>query len=117
MVRFSWTQLTQWEHEALRRVVPQNVPGLTPKSIASNYRWLLRAKSFERNGGSANFQHLSAIRIGFFTYVVFFLYQQLRVVTFGITELQEHHSLNYDNIVYDKLSTRCAPYHSPQNFP
>ena len=115
--RFTWTQLKQWENAALERRVPQNIPGLIHNSQASQYKWFRRAVSFERNGYKNILNHIAVIRIGFALYCFVALYQQWRVITFGWTEYQEHHCLNFDNIVYDKLSTRIIPYHSPQNWP
>lgn len=113
MVRFTWTQLMAWEEAALKAKVPQNIPGLIPRSAASNYRWNLKASSFERNGEVNIFNPLTVRRMGLVGFVMFFLYQYLRILTFGWTEFNEHHSYNKDNIVYDKLSVRSVPYHNP----
>ena len=44
-------------------------------------------------------------------------YQMWRVPIWGQIEEMEMHSTNFDNIVYDKLSTRTVPYHSASSFP
>lgn len=113
MGKFTWTQIMEWEEAALRRKVPQNIPGLIPKEIGSSYRWLLRGTGIERNGQVTLFNQLFLRRLGLFTYVTCFCYQYIRILTFGWTEYNEHHSNNKDNIVYDKLSARSMPYHYP----
>ena len=115
--RFTWTQLMKWEAEATRRRVPENIPGLIPRSIASNYKWIRRGSSFERNGDKTVLNNLWCIRIGFVFFIFGMVYQMWRPLLFGIAEFHEHHSYNYDNIVYDKLSTRNIPYHAPCGMP
>ena len=115
--RFTWTQLVKWEQEATRARVPMNIPGLLPRTSASNYKWLLRSPSYERNGERTVMNHLWNIRVGFFVFVFVSVYQMWRVLLWGVADLREHHSYNYDNVVYEKLSTRCAPYHYPVGMP
>jgi hypothetical protein len=115
--RFSWTQLKQFEQAALRARVPQDVAGLIPRTQISNYTWYRRASEYERNGEKTLCGNLWMVRMGFLIYVTCILYQQWRVVTFGWSEYQEHHCYHFDNIVYDKLSARTIPYHSPANWP
>lgn len=113
MGKFTWTQIMAWEEASLKSRVPQNIPGLIPRDIGSNNRFLLRATGFERNGQSTLFNQLTLRRMALAGYVTFFCYQYLRMLTFGWTEYNEHHSQNKDDIVYDKLSARTVPYHYP----
>lgn len=115
--RFTWTQLVKWEKEAVRRNVPENIPGLIPKSIASNYHWVRKASDYERNGDRTVMNNLWMIRAGFFFMIFGMVYQMWRPLLFGVSTLHEHHSYNYDNLVYEKLSTRIAPYHNPVGMP
>lgn len=103
----------EWEEAALRRKVPQNIPGLIPREIGTSHRLLLRATGIERNGQVTVFNQLFMRRLGMFVYVTCFAYQYIRMLTFGWTDYLEHHSHNKDNIVYDKLSFRNPPYHYP----
>jgi hypothetical protein len=115
--RFTWTQLKNFEIAALKARVPENVPGLVPRAIASNAKWMRRSTTYERNGETSVCGNLWMIRTSFFVFVTCCLYQQWRILTFGWTEFQEHHSYNFDNLIYDKQSTRCIPYHSPEAWP
>lgn len=115
--RFTWTQIVKWEEQALRTKVPENIPGLIPRSIASNYQFYRRAMSYERNGEMNVLNQLLVIRLGFGFFVFGCVYQMWRVLLAGWTELHEHHNYNFDNMVYPKLSTRNAPYHSPTGMP
>lgn len=113
MGKFTWTQLMQFEESHAKSRVPQNISGLVPRSNASNYRWLLKATGIERNGDVTIFNPLYMRRAALVGFWTCFAYQYLRILTFGWTEFQEHHSYYKDNIVYDKFSTRQVPYHSP----
>jgi len=116
--RFGWTQLMNWEHQAVKSRVPQNVKGLYLKSQVPNNRfWWRRASSWERNGERTVLNHIWVIRFGFFIWFSCMTYQMWRPWIWGYTELMEHHHYNFDNIVYDKLSTRNIPYHYPVGMP
>ena len=102
-----------WEEAALKSRVPQNIPGLVPREIGSNHRWLLRGSGVERNGQATLFNQTFLRRMALAGYLTFFCYQYIRILTFGWTDYNEHHSHNKDNIVYDKLSARSTPYIYP----
>ena len=113
MGKFTWTQLMQFEETHAKSRVPQGISGLVHRSNASNFRWLLKATGVERNGDVTVFNPLLVRRAAFVGFWIFFAYQYLRMLTFGWTEFQEHHSYYKDNIVYEKLSNRQVPYHFP----
>ena len=115
--RFTWTQLMNWEKEAVKRRVPANVPGLIPRSMASNYKWIRRTGSYERNGERNIVNSLYTIRVGFAFFIVFCVYQMWRTLLWGWAEYLEHHNYNFDDIVYEKLSARNVPYHAPNILP
>lgn len=112
--RFTWTQLMRWEQDAIRKRVPLDIPGLIPRSELPNNRMLIKiATNFERNGEKTVLNQIWAIRAGFSFFFGFMLYQMIRPALVGWTNQVEHHSYNYDNMVYDKLSTHLVPYHTP----
>lgn len=116
--RYTWKTITKWELEALRRSVPETIEGLVPRNRLPNNRfWIRRASSFERNGERTLFNNLFMMRTGFFLFLTLGCYQMWRPAVAGINIEQEHHNFNFDNIVYDKLSTRCIPYHSVWGMP
>jgi hypothetical protein len=103
----------EWEEAAVKARVPSSIPGLISRKQGSNYRWLLKATSIERNGDVNIFNPLFVRRLALGGFFFCFVYQYLRVLTFGYTSYLENHSFNKDNIVYDKLSQRQVPYHYP----
>ena len=117
VTRFTWTQLVKWERDAVRARVPRNIPGLIPKEMASNYKWIMRSADIERNGERTVMNNLWMIRAGFGFFIFGCVYQMWRVLLWGVVELHEHHSYNFDDIVYEKLSTRNVPYHAPVGMP
>lgn len=107
-----------WELEAAKRRVPAKIDGLIPRSQVPNNRyWFRKAIHFERNGEKILFGHLTSKRFAVFVFFTCAIYQMWRVPIWGYIDLLEHHNYSYDNIVYDKLSTRNAPYHSGVGFP
>ena len=116
--RFTWTQIMQWEREAVRRRVPQKIEGLIYRSELPNNRdWIVRSSSFERNGERTVMNHLWILRLGFLSLFGVCFYLPWRICNWGWSELVEHHAYNFDNIVYDKLSTRNVPYHCAVGWP
>jgi len=57
------------------------------------------------------------MRFGLVGMMVIGFWQMWRVPIWGQVEEMEMHSLNFDDIVYDKLSTRNVPYHCASGFP
>jgi hypothetical protein len=113
MGKFTWTQLMEWEEKAAKARVSQNIPGLVHRSNASNYRWLMKATSVERNGEVNILNPLFLRRLSLAAFFTCFCYQYIRILTFGWTDYLENHNHNKDNIVYDKFSNRQVPYHYP----
>jgi hypothetical protein len=118
MAKFTWGQLMTWETEALRKRVPTTIPGLTPLERAANNRSIFGATvGFERNGAKSLLNHRFMFRLACIGWLGAGLFQMWRTPIWGYTELVEHHNFNFDNIVYDKLSTRSSPYHATGSIP
>lgn len=118
MSRYTWTQIMKWEADAAKRRVPSNIEGLVLRHLVPNNRfWIRRSTQFERNGEKTLLNILTSKRLGVLLYLTACVYQMWRVPIWGYIDLTEHHNYNYDNIVYDKLSTRMSPYHSGVGFP
>ena len=116
--RFAWSQLVQWEKEAVRRRVPSKIEGLIPRNqLPNNRAWVPRSASFERNGERTVINHLWSVRVGFLGLFGVCFYLPWRIINWGWIEMTEQHNYNFDNIVYDKLSTRNAPYHCAVGWP
>mmetsp|Transcript_22437 Transcript_22437/g.40480 ORF Transcript_22437/g.40480 Transcript_22437/m.40480 type:complete len:119 (+) Transcript_22437:67-423(+) len=118
MGRLTWTQLMTLEQEAVSRRVPKNIPGLIPIERAANSQSIFGTTvGFERNGAKSLLNHRFMFRLACVAWLGASLFQMWRPAIWGYTELVEHHNYNFDNIVYDKVSTRNAPYHATGTFP
>lgn len=118
MSKFTWAQLMKWEVEAAKRRVPANINGLLHRHLLpNNRRWFAQTVFWERNGEKTIAGHRATLRFGCIFFMTLCVYQLWRVPIWGYIELMEHHNNNYDNLVYDKLSTRITPYHYPAGFP
>ena len=72
---------------------------------------------YERNGIMSVMNPRMMMRFGLVGLMLLGFWQMWRVPIWGQVEEMEMHSLNFDNIVYDKLSTRNVPYHCASSFP
>jgi hypothetical protein len=116
--RYTWKTITKWEIDALRSRVPTKIEGLVPRTRLPNNRfWFRKACSFERNGERTLLNNLGMQRIGIFLALTCLAGQIWRPAVSGYNVEQEHHNWNFDDIVYDKLSTRSMPYHTRAGFP
>ena len=57
------------------------------------------------------------LRLGLIGLATLGCWQVWRTPIWGQIEEMEHHATNFDNIVYDKMSTRVVPYHYCAGFP